>query len=632
MFRLDKNTIATNTNYSWFANKLSDDFSMDIGDHSKIIFGYNGIGKSTIFKCIKEINSDSIEYLDYENKDDKRLKDNKLEISVNINQISLNNQVIEETNGEYDAAKILKNNYSLTKKAEFDAISNSLNNVKKNKVIKLRSNMNSVEKFINDHPDIKIKPLIDLWKDFQALENASEELKKAKDNKKYLAYKYAYDAFDEDNLCPICGSTIENLKQIIKNKIENLKNIKSEIVFKLKEYHEVTKELISEYYTAYNELKVDDNLLIDYLLCSGDLESYKSMKDKLDKRDLKILENQGLVSEAQDKYNSVKTQEQLLKRDLKRYFKVENENVIFDDINHKITIQFDRAIGTFSTGELNLMVFLYHVYSFLGSDKDTMILDDPASSLDLINHYKIAFEIVRTTKTKKMVVLTHSVDFVNTINSQNPGKFKFYYLEEANNQLYIQLINNNSNTDVNVISLVKLSEADEFIDLLKRRESDISNNTNSNDIEVFHYTETPRYIGGDINKLSNHQLSDMIDNFTTFTNTDFYTNSLLKIKYLCALRVWLERKLYEVIPQTSPMKNIFLEKKTINEKIDIICPNNGSNPYGVSFSREELMVKKVMLNQGVHYHSQVMPMAYAINLSLDQLEKEINEIKSLFSN
>ena len=94
MFRLDKNTIATNTNYSWFANKLSDDFSMDIGDHSKIIFGYNGIGKSTIFKCIKEINSDSIEYLDYENKDDKRLKDNKLEISVNINQISLNNQVI----------------------------------------------------------------------------------------------------------------------------------------------------------------------------------------------------------------------------------------------------------------------------------------------------------------------------------------------------------------------------------------------------------------------------------------------------------------------------------------------------------------------------------------------------------
>lgn len=38
----------------------------------------------------------------------------------------------------------------------------------------------------------------------------------------------------------------------------------------------------------------------------------------------------------------------------------------------------------------------------------------------------------------------------------------------------------------------------------------------------------------------------------------------------------------------------------------------------------------MLLNQGVHYYSQVMPMAYAINLSAVQLLNEIKEIKKMF--
>ena len=37
-----------------------------------------------------------------------------------------------------------------------------------------------------------------------------------------------------------------------------------------------------------------------------------------------------------------------------------------------------------------------------------------------------------------------------------------------------------------------------------------------------------------------------------------------------------------------------------------------------------------MLDQNLHYYSQVLPFEYAINISLDDLDREINEIKAIF--
>ena len=48
MFILDKKFIEK-TDYSWFANKLDDNFKIELNNESMVIFGYNGIGKSTIF-------------------------------------------------------------------------------------------------------------------------------------------------------------------------------------------------------------------------------------------------------------------------------------------------------------------------------------------------------------------------------------------------------------------------------------------------------------------------------------------------------------------------------------------------------------------------------------------------------
>ena len=58
-------------------------------------------------------------------------------------------------------------------------------------------------------------------------------------------------------------------------------------------------------------------------------------------------------------------------------------------------------------------------------------------------------------------------------------------------------------------------------------------------------------------------------------------------------------------------------------------PRIGTPPVTVptGLTRDILMSKKVMLNQGVHYYSQIMPFAYAINLSLDMLKDEIQELR-----
>src|SRR5690606_10347621 len=140
-------------------------------------------------------------------------------------------------------------------------------------------------------------------------------------------------------------------------------------------------------------------------------------------------------------FNNLSNVRGSLEQDLKRYFQVNSENITFDDSNHSIIVKFPRELKTYSTGELNLISFLFRLYSFIGSDKSLLVLDDPVSSLDLVNHYKIAYEIVKNNKRdKKMLILTHSVEFVNVVNSQHPNSFKFYYLEEANGRIFLQSI------------------------------------------------------------------------------------------------------------------------------------------------------------------------------------------------
>ena len=61
-----------NINYIEF----DDDFNIELNQKSKIIFGYNGIGKSSIYKYLKN-KYNEYDYLDYEDTKESFLKNKK---------------------------------------------------------------------------------------------------------------------------------------------------------------------------------------------------------------------------------------------------------------------------------------------------------------------------------------------------------------------------------------------------------------------------------------------------------------------------------------------------------------------------------------------------------------------------
>src|SRR5690606_6654832 len=91
-----------------------------------------------------------------------------------------------------------------------------------------------------------------------------------------------------------------------------------------------------------------------------------------------------LQSQAQVIYSNLLNEKDRLEADLIKYFHV--INIVFDPTNYSIKVTFPMNVKNYSSGEKHLISFLFKLYSFIGSDKSILLLDDPASSLDLINH------------------------------------------------------------------------------------------------------------------------------------------------------------------------------------------------------------------------------------------------------
>ncbi|MDD4156999.1 MAG: hypothetical protein PHY08_10550 [Candidatus Cloacimonetes bacterium] len=636
---IDKNMILNN-DFEWFKEKIDDGFCINDNKKSKVIFGYNGIGKTTIFNCIKDLANPLIEFLDYfEVKDTIKNSKNTMIISSNINQITSLKSQIEPYNQTLNGQKVLKEAFGFSKQKDLEQFSDKVLKSWKDKSFSGytvdKKSIQQIEQRLNG---IQPRVFIEVLKEVESVISAKNELEDAKK----LALHQVLCNLDKitnisDDICPICDSPKPDIKQIIQSKISAFDSKKTTLITKLNEAGvNVNESMIDNLVQASKQFEDNPILLEDFMLCGGSStvfdtvsETYKNyleIHDKISK----------LQKKAEDSYNNILKTKPHLEADLMKYFKVDISKIKYDSSNFTITVTFPYELKKYSTGELNLISFLFRVYSFIGSDKTVLILDDPASSLDLINHYKIAYEIVRNAKDRTLIVLTHSVEFINVVNSQHPlnPSFEFYYLEQLNgkisiNEIILQTLNNNPN----IISLDKLKDLNEFIGfkdaLIEKESSDLNDSIQL----LFHYTPDSVYLSGDESKFSNHDLINLIEEFDSFEHHDFYTDSYNKILYLSALRLWLEKKLFLLIPkENNKLQEKFLKADTLIKRIGVLLPKDGESPVQVpeGLTRDILMSKKVMLNQGVHYYSQVMPFAYAINLSLDMLSEEIIEFKNMF--
>ena len=119
-----------NINYIEF----DDDFNIELNQKSKIIFGYNGIGKSSIYKYLKN-KYNEYDYLDYEDTKESFLKNKKeVVIGARIQTITKLKNEIEQLKQNNDVEGILKK-YDYNSQAKAKKVSNELANIQKTKGI-----------------------------------------------------------------------------------------------------------------------------------------------------------------------------------------------------------------------------------------------------------------------------------------------------------------------------------------------------------------------------------------------------------------------------------------------------------------------------------------------------------------
>ncbi len=610
--------------------QFDDSFNIELDRNSKIIFGYNGIGKSSIYKYLKN-KYQEYDYLDYEDTKDSFLKNKKeVVIGARIQTITKLKNEIEQLKQNNDVEGILKK-YDYNSQTKAKKVSNELANIQKLKEIKeVTLEKNKLEYASNIlYEEIKKEFFVN-YKAINQIANLKEEIEALKNVYMDQAYQALINSIDDhETTCPACNTKgIHNLKDIFNQKKKIYEKSNKSLFGNFKFRNNIDKEKQIENLIGlakdFDEKEIAELIIfdVDDNRRSNIIENLKQIREK-------NKEIEKLQGRLQEYYNNIKKEE----KDIKLYFenRFDIEELKFDDNENKIIVKFKRNVDTYSEGEVHLIILLFKLYEFKINDSNTLIIDDPLTSYDSINQYKTLFEIVNTASTeKKILIFTHNIEMINIINSQDSGTFRYQYMEKYLEKLYLKNIDINATGSI--LSLINLLNLDneKYLRLLIEREKE----ENDEYHKVFHYDNSYTLQDNEFNGLTNEYFVNLIDKFdpNDIKNMTFSQNTFNKIIYMCAIRVWIEKKFYEVIKED---EEIFrkITGKQFSEKVNILLPRNSDsliiNQYP-NLTRTFLMSKKVMLNQNEHYQSQIIPFNYALNISLDELIHEIKEIKERF--
>lgn len=608
---------------------FSDGFEIVLnGNKSKIILGANGIGKTSIFKEIR--NDDNNQYIDYSDiKNDFIKNKKKITIGAKIKILQEKNNERDILIGKIDKNKI-KEIFSVSTVPLAKKLDPYLGEFLEKPTI-------AIDKFSEDKfkemgvlsPD-QINFLLKNVKEIIEIKETEIEIESIKSNFLVVALNNLESYLsDNEKRCPVCDTEKnETIKKIIASKKSNLVQLDNALIKKaLGNYQEKNAVEIKHFLSEIKEniIKNDITILniINLGVSTACVESVKGINEELKKLDEEIKK---LENENETFFNFLKTQEASIKDEFNRIFKVSDGNVVFNDKSKEIEINLEREIEKYSTGEINLMVFVVYIYEALASDKKLIVIDDPLSSYDIINQYLIIYKIAFAHKNdKKLLIFTHNIDTINISNSQQGGLFEYQYIEEYQGVLHIHDIE-----PIKADSFLKIDnllttedQKEEYIKLIIEKEK-VS--VDSEMHKVFHYDEPYTYK----EIFTNEYLVTLIDAFNNnFENKSFRENCIDKIIYLTAIRVWIEKQFW-----INNKKDKNLHGKQFGEKVAYLFSEekpqkwNGASNVTKSF----LMSKKVMLNQNTHTESQSVPFEYALNLSLDNLAKEILDIKEAFTN
>ena len=617
--------------------KFDNNFKIEVSnDKITTILGSNGIGKSSIYSYLKN-NHPEYSYIDYEEVEESvKKKGNSIIIAASVEILNQKKTKRSELLNRIDPKDILKDKYGISNTKKSKEISASFDNYRKDA-------RKALEHFAGEKVDALIKMNSNLQDMFvkygSKIINQTIQEAKIKDFKDSIKRKYLemIDKYidNDETICPICNSKCdEPIKQIIKRNLEEIEETNNAIVNDyLSSGTDINSEDIINNIEKLKKFIINNTITIqdleDYLICGGDLE--KAQEIKTAKEELKQLDK--IINELEEKkeifYNNIKEEGTSIKEIFNSQLKLPKDAIIFNDENKELEINLDRDVETYSTGEINLITFIVSLFEFIGSDKETLIIDDPLSSYDLPNQYKIIYEITSINKSNNYILIfTHNIDCINISNSQNNGVYNYYVMDRINDLLYINEINpslkqSGFNVDYILNNLDDNYQYKGYIRLLNEKDCWAADDEKH---KLFHYDSIYK-IKIDNKEYYNEELVKVIDDLDTkaLKNKSCIENSANKILYLMALRVWIEK---EFVKNTDDLAGL-LNVEQFSSKVNYIFKNNhwtGSNRV----TKRYLMSKKVMLNQNDHVKSQKEPFYFALSLSLDDILNEIMDIKNHF--
>ena len=619
---------ASNFKEKWL--EFSKDFVID-DSKSTIFLGPNGIGKTKVYNTIKK-NHPLLGYFSYEDCTDKIIKEKKnLTISVRIEDIEKANAEKDNIKDKLDIKKNGFNKHRITSASKAREYSEYCKNIYDNNefgIINFKENgITILFDYKSDNIDKKEFMLKNVKK-LNELKIQENELNKIKD-------KYILEAADliehsldvDDRVCPICGCEHQNsLLDILRERKKLYENNLNDLIVNYmkitKENKNVVYEDIKEMCNFVSDNEIDEEIVSNYLMI-GD---YLSNINEIKKAQAKIIK----LNDNINKYEIERTQfyqnlcdnwtnvEQMLKMAFK-----EDIVIVQNHEQKSILITLKRDASSYSTGELNYIVFLLNVLEFEYSNKNTIIIDDPLSSYDIKKQYEIAFDIISklVNKGKKVIIFTHNINLINIINTQYPAIFNYKILEKINNIVRIYSINLTRKDSIlnveNLISGVNDATSKKMLELLLKKdlypEGGIS--------KLYHFDGEYSYDG-----ISNMNFIDIVNDFdiNTLEELNFSDLAAKKILFITSMRVWIEKQIFD------NFNGSFNGKKELMEKLEYFFAHREMWKYQLNITKEDIARKKVLLNQNSHYKSQIIPFYYALSISWDDIIDELYELKEKF--
>lgn len=622
-------------------------FELNLLDNN-IVWAPNGVGKSSIYRQLQKTRKGNISFVDCEAyKTDIIKKKKAINIGANISSLAQAQSELDEIKSKFDIEGSLKK-YELTNATTINNAIPDLKDCKKEPIRTITSfSPERVRELLTlvDGEDIEF-----LLRNVKVIRDASSILSEVEEIKN-AAIKDAMAQLDavlssEDDECPICGSAVTGIKQVIADRRKALKDKKEPLISTYRSSHkdisieQAAKKVDDLILLCGNKEKVTDAHILDAILSNG-LEERAAKLAEISKETSAIETRVKALEKERDSFFKALTERETEIRDFfcLRY-EVEPKNIKFNPKDGAVNISLPRNVDTYSTGEIDFMVLMIGINAYIANDTEALIIDDPISSFDIANQYTVMFELVKLAKDEKrpVTILTHNMNCINIADSQMPKAFQYWYLEKESTGLTlmnIEIPHQKEGRFLSPESLISAAESEQsqFIkENLKYLEALMNREGKDPVSVVFHYDgekECP-YKGS---TLSNKHLADLIEtnNQRPEDSSSFISRCTYKMLSFVALRVWVEKQLYEGASDDSKAK---MDGHQLGEKIDILFPSKKppldwqGNP---SINRQYLYSKKTMMNHQAHPGAQSMPFEFALNLCQSDIDQEVNEIKERFS-